>query len=384
MKKLVLDTETTTKNKGNPFTRSNKLMCVGTYDGSDFKYYDIEHSGLPYGQSLCDLKKEINNVDLLIGFNLKFDLHWTRRYINLGFNRVWDCQLAAFILANQTTPYPSLESELAKQSLVPKLSEVQEYWDKGIDTDLIPSDILRAYNEQDCKSTWELYQIQDKLLKGNQRKLFQLHCADLLVLQEMEFNGLVFNAKQSRVEGEKIQIQLKECTDKLNEIVGSNDINWNSPAHISAILYGGQINFSGRELVHKPRKDGTVRTYERHCLLPRLFESLVKPIEGTETTHGWSVSEDTLRSVSATGKARKIVDLILEASKLDKLLGTYYNVLPELIEKMDWPENTLHGQINQCVARTGRTSSSQPNTQNFTSELKPLFYSRFDDSPSDN
>ena len=44
---------------------------------------------------------------------------------------------------------------------------------------------------------------------------------------------------------------------------------------------------------------------------------------------------------------------------------------------MNWETNVLHGQLNQCVARTGRLSSSKPNLQNFDGEIKQLFGSRY-------
>jgi len=48
-----------------------------------------------------------------------------------------------------------------------------------------------------------------------------------------------------------------------------------------------------------------------------------------------------------------------------------------LIEEQNWKRNMIYGQLNQCVARTGRLSSSKPNLQNFDGEIKTLFYSRY-------
>lgn len=385
MRELVLDTEASTFQKGNPFSLRNKLMCVGTYTKDlGYRYWDIEHSGLPYqdsiGTLLGNLIGHYHKPDLLIGFNIKFDLHWLRRYIPSDWiiPRVWDCQLAQFILNDQTTPYPSLNECLAQYGLPSKLDVVKtEYWDKGIDTDQVPQQILKEYNQQDCISTYKLYKKQKELLTGQKLRLFELHCADLLVLQEMEFRGLLFNANQSLVEGSKVEIELNECIQQLNNLVGIPDVNWNSPAHISAILYGGHLKVAGKEQVSKVRVDGSIRNYERNCIQQVPIARIVDPLDGTETTHGWSTAEDTLRSLQSTGKAKQIIDLVLRVSKLDKLIGTYYNGLPELITKMDWELDTLHGQINQCVARTGRTSSSQPNLQNFDPRLKPLIYSGF-------
>jgi DNA polymerase I-like protein with 3'-5' exonuclease and polymerase domains len=161
MKILVIDTEATTFMKGNPFSSKNKLMCIGFFDTyNGYKYYDIEHSGMPYDENLGRVINWLQDTELLIGFNIKYDLHWLRRYIPSGISipRIWDCQLAQFILNDQTTPYPSLNECLAQYQLPLKLDLVKtEYWDKGIDTTEIPQQILKDYNEQDCYSTYKLY-----------------------------------------------------------------------------------------------------------------------------------------------------------------------------------------------------------------------------------
>src|SRR3990167_6648416 len=51
--------------------------------------------------------------------------------------------------------------------------------------------------------------------------------------------------------------------------------------------------------------------------------------------------------------------------------------LNSLITKKDWPENELHGQLNQCVAITGRLSASQPNQQNVEKDVKEIFITRY-------
>ena len=62
---------------------------------------------------------------------------------------------------------------------------------------------------------------------------------------------------------------------------------------------------------------------------------------------------------------------------LDKRLTTYYRGLNKLVDEQNWRKGVLHGQLNQCVARTGRLSSSKPNLQNFDGEIKSLFKTRY-------
>lgn len=376
---LVLDTESTTYAKGNPFSRANKLMCVGLLHDGYYMYYDIEHSGLPYNEALGRIAQAIERAELIIGFNIKYDLHWIRRYIPsiTSFPPCWDCQLAEFILNNQTTPMPSLDSCAIRYGLPPKLDTVdREYWSKGIDTTNVPTSILKEYNRRDCQLTLEVYEKQKQRMSYKQRKLFSLHCADLLVLEEMEYRGLLYNTKSSLEKAQEVGQELLETILALNELVGTDQINWNSPQQVSAVLYGGTINVEGQEEVSKPRKDGTIRVYQRKCTNPLSFERLVEPLDGSALQVGFSINEPTLRSLKPTGKASKIIELILKQSELDKLNGTYYTGIPNLIEKMDWELDTIHGQLNQCVARTGRLSSSRPNMQNFDERLKPMFRSR--------
>ena len=74
-----------------------------------------------------------------------------------------------------------------------------------------------------------------------------------------------------------------------------------------------------------------------------------------------------------------IVDIILKRSGLIKKVSTYYRGLVSLIKDSNWNPGTIHGQLNQCVARTGRLSSSKPNLQNFDGDIKGLFKSRYEE-----
>ena len=210
----------------------------------------------------------------------------------------------------------------------------------------------------------------------------EMQCEDLLILWEMEHNGLSFNEDKARSAANATRARLVEIDAELANLAGTTDINWNSDDHISAVLYGGDLPISGRVPTTRVLKNGTVKHGEKNGWITLSCERLVEPLPRSETkpTVDWSdeqlsahnegrekrvfrvysVSEPTLRSLKARGKARSIIQLLLERAKLDKLHSTYYRGLPELIEEMDWPSNTLHGQFNQCVAVTGRLSSSKP------------------------
>ena len=72
----------------------------------------------------------------------------------------------------------------------------------------------------------------------------------------------------------------------------------------------------------------------------------------------YSTAEDVLMKLSGT---HPIVDLILEYRSISKLIGTYLDSFPKLINPKT---HRLHTIYNQTVTATGRLSSSNPNLQN--------------------
>ena len=161
MRSLILDVETTISNKGNPFDETNKLCYIGLL-GSTPRTISIEYGDEPYRHKLEEVQKEIDNNEILVGFNIKFDLHWIRKYgINIMGKRVWDCQLVHFILTGQQYPYPSLNGVADYYDLGSKLDVVAtEYWGNKIDTPNIPKDILEEYLIGDLQLTQKVYEKQ--------------------------------------------------------------------------------------------------------------------------------------------------------------------------------------------------------------------------------
>ena len=110
----------------------------------------------------------------------------------------------------------------------------------------------------------------------------------------------------------------------------------------------------------------------------RLPRRLV-PLKGSELAKEglFSTDERTLRSLKPNQEAKEILNTILTRAELEKRKSTYYQGLVKLIDENNWKKGEIHGQLNQCVARTGRLSSSRPNLQNFDGEIKTLFKSRY-------
>jgi len=377
-----VDIECTTSNKGNCFDSRNRLCFIGIGNTG----YEIEYSrDYAYGENLKKVQQEIDESDLLVFVNAKFDLHWLRKYgIKFDHKRIWDCMLVEFMLNAQTTPYPSMNWMAEKYGLPQKPDIKAEYWENGIDTPEIPYEIIAGYLvDHDLPTTLEIYNIQKQLVeaKGTAfKRLVSLHNQDLLVLADIEYNGLAFDEEECLNEGQKTAAAITGYREQLYTYHSIPEFNTESTDHVSALLYGGEITIPRKELV------GVYKTGERkgqdkfgwkHYTynLPQL----VKPLRNTELKKEgyYATGEDVLRSLKCRGDGKKVIEIILHLAKLEKMVGTYYNGLPKLREKMNWTKGILHGNINQVVAATGRTSSTKPNLQNLSGDMKSLFITRF-------
>lgn len=387
--------------KGNPYSRRNVCCLTGMLrivDGVELDYAELNWLAYPHKVLCSQMQEWIDWADLIIGFNIKFDLTWARRMgVSIEGIRIYDVQLGEFILSNQTEAYPSLNGCAAKYGLGEKLDVVKtEYWDNGIDTPDIPHYILSEYCEGDVRLTYACYLYQEELFKSQRakRKLLSLQFQDLLVLQEMEWNGLKYDERKSVALGDEIGLEIREVSERLSNYFPDVPINWASGDHTSACLYGGIIRDEYQEPVgiyKTGARAGEVKLgwKERLFELPRLVEPLprsesavTKKLSDGELPNGkgfrvYSTNEATLLSLNAKSKAKSVISDILRRSELEKLRGTYYHGLPSMAREMDWNDDELHGQYNQVVARTGRLSSSQPNQQNMPPEVDALIYSRY-------
>ncbi len=392
---LTLDTETTISNKGHWADKKNKLVMVGG------KWLDKDSAWISDTRFIAIIEDEIDEADILVGFNIKFDLHWLKNYgITFNNKRIWDCQIAEFLLESQRNPYNSLNDACIKYGLETKLDVVKtEYWEKGINTDLIPSSVLSEYLQKDLELTEQVFLRQREEFKKhhpNLYKLFQLQCKDLLVLMDMEHNGIKFNTTEARKYAEELDSKMSGLYGNILSIIGNTPVNLNSNDHVSAILYGGVIS----ETIKVPagvyktgQKAGQIKYKNEEKLYE--FQRLVEPLERTETKKSialqehykflldkpphrlYEVNTDVLRKLKAKGKAKELITILLEYSKLEKLKNTYMLGWSDLIDEMNWPQDMIHGNLNQCVAATGRLSSTKPNLQNADKLTKKFMESRY-------
>lgn len=372
---LCIDTENTTWNKGNPFDQRNFNVCVS--------YAHRDEAGELVNRALFDEDKStiralVDAADLLVFFNAKYDLHWLRRLdVDCEDKRIWCCQVFEFLHSRQELGYPSLEDAATRYQLGSKLDEVKSYWDRGINTHEIPRDILARYAAQDAALTLQVYEAQVAIQRQHQKMLFSISMQDLKTLQEMEWNGMHYNNKKSLEKAKELETEISATQAKLSLYHNVPSFNWASSEHLSALLYGGEITETVKlpiGLFKSGAKAGQVRykNEEKVYVLPRMY----KPIKGSalQKENKWSVEEQYLQRLNGDVS---LISGILKIKELEKLKNTYYEGLPALHHTMSWEENTIHGSFNQCVARTGRLSSSKPNLQNLSEPAQELFESRW-------
>lgn len=380
-KALVIDVETTTFEKGNPFSRKNELCYIGygTADEPHVLAAPFDRVGIE------SLRAAILDADVIVGFNLKFDLHWLERYgiTEWKQKRVWDLQIWEFLASSQQQKMPSLSQSLKRWKLPEKYTAVaSEYWDKGIDTPDIPQDLMLLYTKTDVATEYLLYEAQNGASSGlskSFRRLLALCNRDLLVLQEMEWNGQRFNSEAALAEAARVNMERNRILWSLRDLAGHHHFNPGSVDHVSALLFGGVVEIKWEIPYLRVTRKGEEKLGFRHFSETKRYERLVKPVERYKLKKDglYSTSNEHLRSLRGNKHVRSILEQLDRFAATDKLLGTYLLKIPALISSKDWEPDTVHGQFNQCVAVTGRLSSSNPNRQNEPPEVKRFYESVF-------
>ena len=269
-----------------------------------------------------------NPASLKIGQNIKYDIMILANYgINVE-GTLFDTMIAHYLLQ------PELRHNmdyLAEIYLGYKTIHIEELiGEKGKNqknmADLDPQKVYE-YACEDADVTLQLKNILEKELdKDGTTPLFRdVEMPLVQVLAYMERNGAMIDpaalAETSRLFTER----MKTLESQIFQEAGDTPFNILSPKQV------GEILFERMKIVGKPKKTKTGQ---------------------------YVTSEDVLESSRAE---HRIVDLILKYRGLKKLLGTYVDALPQLVNPAT---GKIHTSFNQTVTATGRLSSSNPNLQN--------------------
>lgn len=375
MKPLVVDVEG--QADGHVFNYNHKMFMLGLYNGKEKWQFPIEWDDKPYGHHIKEAQEIIDAHDILIGANFKYDLQWGRRYgLQTQARNIWCLQYAEYVLSGQTWRMPDLDTACKNRGIEGKVP-----WDWSKPFNSYPWEEAAAYNGKDLEIEFALFQKQVEFLqdKPQLKRLIWNGCQDIAITAEMEWNGLKYDHDLSLRKGHEILQEVVRVQMALSNLVGIPQVNWGSPSHLSAVLYGGEISYIEKEpflFTYKdPRRPpiNKMRKVETVLKLPRLVE----PLKGSENTNGFSTDEGILKRLKATGKAKDVIELLLESRGLNKLVGTYYHGIPKLATEMCWESGIVHGQLHHCVTQTGRLSSSKPNQQNIDYGVRSCLVSRF-------
>lgn len=395
MTTVTLDVETTTKNRGHPFTPENFMVSYSVKINDEptiFKYYTQP-------DFLSFLREVLSKATLVVGFNIKFDLHWLCRYgirIRYGCS-IWDVSLAEFVITGQEAVMVSLDDVLLSYGIETKVDKVKEYWNLGIDTPDVPYEVLEEYNNGDVDKTYEAFLLQSEFASDKQKTLILLQGADLRTLQAAEFCGIKFDVDKCVALRQQYVDELKALKESLQKYVPDTipeqcTFNWDSGDQLSALLYGGEITYEWRteeEAIYKSGdKKGTPYlkgTWHSHVQsFPKRFNPLERSavkkclVPGYVGTMYYQVDDPTLKQLKSNKNENRqllvLLDEVAKKGQILKMMETFLNHFTEY----GWENNIVHGQYNQNIARTGRLSSSKPNMQNTPGEVDALLISRYD------
>jgi DNA polymerase I-like protein with 3'-5' exonuclease and polymerase domains len=394
MAQVILDVETTTKNKGHVFDPQNFLVSYALKIDDEptiWKYYtDIDF--------LDVLRQALSRCSRFVNFACKFDLLWIRRVLNWTPPPdcvIWDVQLGEFILSGQTLSYASLDDTLKSYGLDPKEDKVKEYWELGIDTPDIPIEILKPYNIRDVEAIYEVLPLQQQALNEKQRSLVLLEGEDMKTLMEAEWNGAKWDYEGADYALRCYKDDLDVIDQKLWTFIPEEAkayFNWNSGDDLSLLIYGGNGSYpyaTEEPAVYKTgEKKGQAYVKRSWHTKEISFPLRFKPLEGTTVkkclaptykgTLFYETNEPTLKQLKSRRKEDKdLLDLLDKRAKVSKVVEMLES-MHKLMTTLRWQDNLIHGQYNQNVARTGRLSSSRPNLQNCPEELDKLLLTRYE------
>lgn len=321
---LSLDTETTS-------TDPMKAELVGlSFATEEHKAYYVP---VPAQQSAAQQVVEIfrpvyeNEQIMKVGQNLKYDLEVLHNYGITLKGPMWDTMIAHYLIQPELRHNMDYMAEIYLNYQTIHIDELIGPKGKNQRSmrDLSPQEVYE-YAAEDADITLQLKnKLEPELKKYECEDLFyNIEMPLMPVLAEMEMNGVCIDTESLNETSAIFTQRMVELEQRIYELAGEQ-FNIASPKQVGDILFGKL------HIMEKPKKTKTGQ---------------------------YVTNEEVLQTLR--GK-HEIVACILDHRGLKKLLGTYIDALPKLINPRT---GHIHTSFNQTVTATGRLSSSDPNLQN--------------------
>ena len=264
---------------------------------------------------------------LKIGQNLKYDLEVLRNYGVELQGPMWDTMIAHYLIQPELRHNMDYMAEIYLTYQTIHIDELIGPKGKNQKSmrSLPPSQVYE-YACEDADVTLRLKnKLEPELKKFECEKLFyEIEIPLMPVLAEMEMNGVCLDTESLQETSIILTNRMLEIEQRIYDLAGGQ-FNIASPKQV------GEILFDKLKIIEKAKKTKTGQ---------------------------YVTSEDVLQQLK---NKHEIVADILEHRGLKKLLGTYVDTLPSLINKRT---GHIHTSFNQTITATGRLSSSDPNLQN--------------------
>lgn len=321
---LSLDTETTSTN---PIDAELVGLSFSVEEKKAF--YVAVPDNREEAQKIVNIFKPLyENPEILkIGQNLKYDLEVLHNYGVSLAGPMFDTMIAHYLIQ------PELRHNMdymAETLLHYRTIHIEELiGERGRNQrnmrDLKPAEVYE-YAAEDADITLRLYNVLLPKLKecGAEQLFYEIEMPLMPVLAEMELNGIRIDTESLAETSSILTSRMRQLETQIYKAAGE-EFNISSPKQVGEILFGKM------KIVDKPKKTKTGQ---------------------------YVTSEEVLQQLR---HKNPIVDDILAHRGLKKLLGTYVDALPKLINRRT---GHIHTSFNQAVTSTGRLSSSDPNLQN--------------------
>ena len=268
-----------------------------------------------------------NAQSVKVGQNIKYDMIVLQNYGVRVQGPLFDTMIAHYVLQPELRHNMDYLAEIYLHYRTIHIDQLIGPRGKGQKNmrDLTPTEVYR-YACEDADVTLKLKNVLEKELKaqGVEHLFYEIEMPLVPVLVNIESNGVRLDTEALKQSAAHFNARIRQIEEDIYALAGET-FNIASPKQV------GEVLFDRLKLMQKPKKTKTGQ---------------------------YVTSEEVLESLR--GK-HDIVGKILEHRGLKKLLGTYVEALPQLINPRT---GRVHTSFNQAVTATGRLSSSNPNLQN--------------------